>query len=132
MTVVVLAIAAGASAHSGAVYVVEPLGDRNAFAGVTAIEISRPTDELQVASGGSVDVIVASRGVNHFGDPLADRGDQHVADARGGAAGRRIFAVQDGLLRHVDSYRSHLAVAPGHVPDKRVREGQRNVGHSTG
>src|SRR5215831_15581007 len=126
------AIAAGRGAHAGAVDVIQPLGDRNSLAGVTAIEISRPPDELQVAGGGSVDVIVASRGENHFSDPLADRGDQHVADARGGAASRRIFAVQDCPLRHVDFHRAHFAVAPGHVPKKRVREGQRNVRHSTG
>src|SRR5262249_56268579 len=44
MTTGVDAIAAGRSAHAGAVEVVEPLGDRNAFAGVTTLEISRPAD----------------------------------------------------------------------------------------
>src|SRR5262249_56306292 len=122
----------GGREEAGGGVVVEPWGDGVPWGGVTAIEISRPADELQVAGGGSVDVIVAPRGVNHLGDPLADRGDQHVADARGGAAGRRIFAVQDCSFWHLDFHRSHFAVAPGHVPKKRVREGQRNVRHSTG
>ena len=132
MTAGVDAVAAGRSAHAGAVNIVESLCHWNAFARVAAVEVSRPTDELQVASGGGVDVIVAPRGIDHLGDAFADRGDQYVADARRRAAGRRIFAVEDRSLRHMDFHRPHFAVAPGHVPEKGVRERQRNVGYRTG
>src|SRR4029450_2244331 len=132
MTAGVDAVAAGRSAHAGAVNIVEPLCHRNASGGVAAVEVSRPADEFQVAGGGSVDVIVAPRGIDHLGDAFADRGDQYIADARRRAAGRRIFAVEYRPLRHMDFHRTHFAVAPRHVPKKGVRERQRNVGHSTG
>ncbi len=118
------AVAVRRGAHAGAVDIVKPLRHRDAFAGVAAVEIARAADEFQIPRGRGVDVFVAAGGVDHFGDGFADGGNEHIADPRPGAAGGGVFAVEDAALGHMDFHRAHLAVAPGHVPEKRIGQRQ--------
>src|SRR5687768_16750687 len=80
-------------AHSRSMDVVESLSNGDPFARVAAVEVSRAADKFQISRGRCVDVVVAAGSVDHFCHRLTYRRHEHVADARAGAAGRRIFAI---------------------------------------
>ena len=121
------AVAVRRRAHAGAMDIVEPLRHRDAFAGVAAVKITGAADEFQITRGRGIDVFVSAGCINHFGDGFAYGGHEHVADARCGAAGGGIFAIEYAAFRHVNFHRAHLAVAPGHVPEKCVGQRQREM-----
>ena len=99
---------------------------------VAAVEVAGAADEFQIARRRSIHVVVSAGSVDHLGDGFADGGNEHVADARSRAARRGILAVEDAALGHMDLYRPHFAVAPRHVPEKRVGERQGDMRDGAG
>ena len=121
------AVAVRRRAHARAMNIVKPLGDGDALARMAAVKVTGPADEFQIARRRRIDVVVASGSVDHLRHGFTDCGNEHVADARTGAAGRGILAVQNRPFGHVHFHGAHLAVAPRHVPEERVGQRQREM-----
>src|SRR5690606_35769301 len=98
--------------------VIQTLGDRQALAIVAAIEVPGPTGR-PVRRPGGVDIVDLAGGEEHLADALGECRHERRPDARAMATRRRIAAVEDRALTHLDADREQLAVAPGHVPEDR-------------
>ena len=138
--------------HLGALDVADtPRGDIHVAAGIDAVPQRRcpqaaavdvvdahgRADPFTVVAGGYVagaafvpdgvprrrHVLVPARGEQHLAGGLAHGRHQDAAHHRGRGAGRREPAVQHRAFRNHQFHWSELAVAPGHVPEECVGDG---------